>query len=92
MTEATNTLHQAQLRARLHHATITIALQRAQWATKAKLQRQGLRLSSIRYCELRTQAEAYLAYHREELLADAKVTVEQWRLKGFFVKRAQAAA
>ena len=38
-------LAQAKLRATLHHATRTLALQRAMWATKAQLQRQGLRFA-----------------------------------------------
>jgi len=60
MAEANNSLHLAKLRARLHRATITIALQRAQWAIKAKLQRQGLRLSQFKHRDLVIQAEAYL--------------------------------
>ena len=68
MAEATDSVHLTQLRTKLHHATITIALQRALWATKAQLQRQGLKISAFRYCELRTQAEAYLADHREDCL------------------------
>jgi hypothetical protein len=92
MAEATDSVHLTQLRTRLHHATITIALQRALWATKAQLQRQGLKISAFRYCELRTQAEAYLADHREELLAEAAALVERWRQEGFFGKRAQCAA
>jgi hypothetical protein len=91
MTEATDSLHQAQLRARLHRATITIALQRAQWAVKAKLQRQGLRVSQFKHRDLVIQAEAYLAEHREELIAEAKIVVEQWRVNGFFGKRAAKA-
>jgi predicted nucleic acid-binding protein len=91
MAEANNSLHLAKLRSRLHRAAITIALQRAQWAVKAQLQRQGLRLSSIRVCELRTVAEAHLAEHREELIPDVKALVERWRQEGFFGKRAARA-
>ena len=88
MAEATNSIQLAQLRARLHRATRTIALQRAQWAVKAKLQRQGLRVSQFKHRDLVIQAEAYLQDHREELIAEAKVVVEQWRVNGFFGKRA----
>jgi|SoimicMinimDraft_9_1059737.scaffolds.fasta_scaffold244360_1 hypothetical protein len=43
-------LAQAKLRATLHHATRTLALQRAMWATKAQLQRQGLHSPCWRRC------------------------------------------
>jgi hypothetical protein len=39
--------------------------------------------------ELRVRAEAYLTAHREELIAEASLVVERWRLEGFFGKRAQ---
>jgi hypothetical protein len=38
--------------------------------------------------ELVTRAEVYLAAHREELIAEARVVVERWRLEGKFGKRA----
>jgi hypothetical protein len=90
MTEATHTLQLAQLRARLRHAAYTISLQAALKATKRRLQSQGLRVNQIPMRDLRALAEAYLAQHREALLADASELVEQWRLEGFFGKRALA--
>ena len=84
-------LAQAKLRATLHHATRTLALQRAMWATKAQLQRQGLRVAQFTHRDLVIQAEAYLQDHREELLKEASLVVEQWRRNGFFGKRAQCA-
>jgi hypothetical protein len=91
MAEATNSLQLQQLRSRLHRATRTPALQAAERAIKRKLQAQGLRLSQVRYVELRTRAEAYFVGHRAELIPEAAALVEQWRLNGFFGRRAQCA-
>jgi hypothetical protein len=91
MTEATNSVHLAKLRARLHHATITIALQAAMKITKHQLRAQGLKPMYMPHRELRVRAEAYLTAHREELIAEASLVVERWRLEGFFGKRARDA-
>jgi hypothetical protein len=85
MTEATNSVHLAKLRARLHHATIT--LQAAMKITKHQLRAQGLKPMHMPHRELRVRAEAYLK-DREELIAEASVVVERWSLEGFFGKRA----
>ena len=90
MTEATNSVHLAKLRARLHHATITLALQAAMKITKHQLRAQGLKPMHMPHRELRVRAEAYLK-DREELIAEASVVVERWRLEGFFGKRARDA-
>jgi HEPN domain-containing protein len=76
-----------QLRASMSLATNTLARQAALKAAKAKLQAQGLRPSAISHRELVTRAEAYLAEHREELIADAKEIVERWQAEGVFGKR-----
>jgi hypothetical protein len=91
MVEARHTLHLAQLRARLHFATRTLALQAAMKITKRRLQAQGLKVSHFPQREIRTQAEVYLCAHRETLIAEARVTVERWRRDGFFGTRAQCA-
>ena len=88
MTEATNSVYLAKLRARLHHATITIALQAAMEITKHQLRAQGLKPMHMPHRELRVRAEAYLK-DREELIAEASLVVERWRLEGLFGKRAQ---
>jgi hypothetical protein len=92
MAEATESLRLIQLRTTLHFATMTLALQAAMKITKRRLQAQGLKVSHLPMRELRARAEAYLAEHRDELIADAKQIVEQWRRNGFFGKRAQCAA
>ena len=89
MSEATQRLQQDKLRARLHFATRTLALQRAMWATKRKLRAQGLKVSHFPRRELVTLAEVYLAQHREALLSEASQIVERWRVEGFFGKRAK---
>jgi hypothetical protein len=57
--------------------------------TKRRLQAQGLKVSHYPLRELRARAEAYLSDHREELIAEAKQTVERWRAEGFFGRRAR---
>jgi hypothetical protein len=89
MTEATNSVHLAKLRASMVMATRTLALQRAMWATKRKLRAQGLKVSHFPRRELVTLAEVYLAQHREALLSEASQIVERWRVEGFFGKRAK---
>ena len=90
MAEAHNSVHLTQLRTRLHHATITIALQAAMKITKHQLRAQGLKPMHMPHREVRVRAEAYLK-DREELIAEASVVVERWRLEGFFGKRARDA-
>jgi hypothetical protein len=70
-------------------ATNTLALQRAMNLTKRQLQAQGLKPNHFSLRELRGRAEQYLAEHREELIAEAKVVVERWRVEAFFGKRAR---
>jgi hypothetical protein len=79
----------ATLAASMTLATNTLALQAAMKAAKHQLQAQGLRPTHFSHRELVLRAEAYLAAHREELVAEAKQIVERWRVEGFFGKRAR---
>jgi hypothetical protein len=87
MTEANASLHLTQLRASMSLATNTLALQRAMKAAKAKLQAQGLRVSQFSHRDLVIRAEAYLAEHRAELIAEAREIVARWQAEGVFGKR-----
>ena len=84
MVEANHTLQEAQLRARLHFATNTLALQAALNSTKRRLQAPGLKVNHFPLRELKLRAEAYLAEHREELITEAKTVVAQWQQEGYF--------
>jgi hypothetical protein len=88
MAEAPITLAQTKLRATMIQATRTRALQVAMNHAKHQLRAKGFRVSQYSRRELVTHAEQYLADHREALLANAKAEVEQWRLQGFFGRRA----
>jgi hypothetical protein len=88
MAEANHSVQLTKLRASMALATNTLARQRALKAAKAKLQAQGLRPSHFSHRDLVIRAEAYLAEHREELIAEARPIVERWRVEGFFGKRA----
>lgn len=87
MAEANHTLQLTKLHASMTIATRTRALQVAMDHAKRRLQAQGLRVSQFSHRELVLRAEQYLAAHREELIADAKATVEQWAAEGVFGKR-----
>jgi hypothetical protein len=87
MVEATLSVHQAQLRASMSLATNVLARQAALKAAKHRLQAQGVRPSHYSHRELVIRAEAYLADHREELIAEAKQIVERWQAAGVFGKR-----
>jgi hypothetical protein len=78
---------QAQVRASMSLATMTLARQAALKAAKAKLQAQGLRVSQFSRRELTLRAEACLAAHREEPIAEAREIVERWQAEGMFGKR-----
>jgi hypothetical protein len=91
MAEAIDSVHLAQLRTRLHRATITLARQRAIKATKRQLQAQGLKPTHFSHRDLVIRAEEYLAQHHTELVAEAKQTVERWIAEGRFGKRPRAA-
>ena len=78
---------QAQLRARLAQAAITLGRQQAIKAVKRALAAQGLKPQHIPMREIAAAARDYLAAH-PELIAEAKPIIEQWRTEGFFGKRA----
>jgi hypothetical protein len=88
MTEATNSVHLAKLRASMSMATRVLALQAATDATKRELQAHGKKVAHMPRRDLRSLAEAYLQDHQEALLAEASLVVERWRLEGKFGKRA----
>ena len=80
---------QAQLRASMSLATHTLARQAAMKATKRQLQAQGFKVNRFPHRDIVSRAEAYLAAHREELIAEAREIVARWRVEGFFGKRAR---
>jgi hypothetical protein len=68
-------------------ATNVLARQAASKEAKRQLQAQGLRPSQFSLRELTLRAEAYLAAHREELVAEAREIVARWQAEGVFGKR-----
>ena len=87
MVEATHNVQQAQLRARLAQAAMTLAKYEAEKAVKQALKGQGLKPQYIPRREIVREAKEYLALH-PELIAEAKPIVEHWCREGFFGKRA----
>lgn len=83
------TAYQAALRARMITAACTLAHQRALQATKFALQARGLKVVNFSHRELGLLAIEYGKRNAEQLLNDAAATIEQWRVEGFFGKRAQ---
>jgi len=65
------------------------ALRRAKDAVKCSIRAHGLKPNHYSARELTVWAEVYLDDHRDELLAEAKTTVERWTAEGVFGKRAQ---
>jgi hypothetical protein len=51
-------------------------------AAKHQLQAQGLRPTHFSHRDLVIRAEAYLADHREELIAEAREIVARWEREG----------
>jgi lysylphosphatidylglycerol synthetase-like protein (DUF2156 family) len=87
---APDSKRQAQVRANMGMAVNVLARQAALKAAKAKLQAQGFRPSHFSHRDLVIRAEAYLAEHREELIAEAKAIVDRWQAEGFFGKRSRS--
>jgi hypothetical protein len=75
----------------LTFATHSRALQMATDRTKQKLRAQGLKVSQFTQAQLRTQAEAYLQDHRDELIPAAKEDALRWCAEGMLGKRVQKA-
>ena len=86
----TLTLREAMDRAKQGQVVATLARRAAINATKRELKAQGL-TRPLPPSEIVPLANAYLAAHRAELIAEAKATVERWRVEGFFGKRAAQA-
>jgi len=100
MVEATPTVTQtlapnyAQRRAaeRMRIAVRVEALRRARAGVKTAIQREGrIKLSQVPPREITVMAEAYVLAHRE-IIVEARAKVEEWRVEGFFGKRAALAA
>jgi hypothetical protein len=89
MAEANASLHLTHLRASMGMAVNVLARQAAIKAAKRHLQAEGLRPSHYSHRELTLRAEACLAAHRAELIAEAREIVERWQAEGFFGKRAK---
>ena len=87
MAEATDSVHQAKVRASMGAAVMVLARQRAIKAVKRGLQARGLRPHHMPHREIIAAADAYLADHRAELIAEATPIVERWWAEGFFGKR-----
>jgi hypothetical protein len=96
MVEATQSLRQAPsqaqpsavLRARMSQAVIVLARQEAIKAVKREIQREGRRkVSQVPMREIIAMANKYMAEH-PELIDEPRPIVEQWRVEGFFGKRA----
>jgi len=83
------TAYQAALRARMIGAACTLAHQRALQATKFALRARGHKITAFSHRELSLLAIEYAKRNGEELLNGAAATVEQWRVEGWFGKRAQ---
>jgi hypothetical protein len=82
-------LAEAKLRAKMGTATLTLARLKAIKAAKHALRAQGHKPDRMHRYEIAEVGEAYLAVHRAELIAEAKVIIERWREEGFFGKRAK---
>jgi hypothetical protein len=89
MAEAILSLAQAQLRASMGMAVNVLARQAAMKAAKRQFQARGLRPHHTSHREIIAAADAYLADHRAELIAEATPIVERWQAEGFFGKRAR---
>jgi hypothetical protein len=71
----------------LNAAVMTLARRKAINVTKEQLRAEGL-TRPLPPSDILPLANAYLVAHREELISEAKATVERWRVEGVFGKRA----
>jgi hypothetical protein len=69
-------------------ATWTRAMMLARQAVKQALHKQAIRLCEVDAKDISSWAQVYLEDH-PALIADARLAVEQWTMKGVFGKRAQ---
>ena len=88
-TKAPLSNYEAQLRVKMITGACTLAHQRAIAATKQALRARGLKIADFSHREISLLAIEYAKRNGEELLNDAAETVEQWRVEGYFGKRAQ---
>ena len=77
MAEANDSVHQAQVRATMGAATITLARRAAIKATKAELHAQGLRPNHI-HVETRRPSKRVPRPASSRAIAEAKEIVERW--------------
>ena len=92
MDEANHRLPQAPAISQAQRTALAVIARRAAIReTKAEMQRQGRKPATIPHRDIVAAANEYLRNHRAELIAEAKQTVERWRLEGFFGKRARDA-
>jgi hypothetical protein len=89
MVEASHSVQQAKVHASMGAAVMVLARQRAIKAVKRQFQARGLRPHHTSHREIIAAADAYLADHRAELIAEATPIVERWQAEGFFGKRAR---
>jgi hypothetical protein len=80
-------LAEARLRARMGTATLVLARLKAIKAAKHALRAQGHKPDRMHRWQIDEVGEAYLAAHKAELIAEAKVIIERWRVEGFFGER-----
>jgi hypothetical protein len=93
MVEATPSLTQAQRQAQRQALAEQVECEpRAREEIKDQIRRQGkVKLSRVPHREITAMARARLfedAEYRSRLIEEAKVIVEEWRVEGFFGKRA----
>jgi hypothetical protein len=62
---------------RLRGATITLARQQAKRRVQAQIKAEGKRVHEYSHKQLMLMADEYLAAHREELMAQARVLAEE---------------
>ena len=97
MVEAISSLTQAQRQAqRQLQAVRVLCERRAQEEVKDQIRREGrVKLRSVPRREIIAMARTRLvddAAYRARLIEEAKLIVEEWRVEGFFGKRAALAA
>jgi hypothetical protein len=87
MAEANPRISQS-LRFSMTGAVMTLAQREAEKAVKQAIRDKGIRkVSQVKRSEIMAMAREYLAEH-PELMEQMKPVIEQWRVEGFFGKRA----
>ena len=95
MVETIHSVAQAQRLAQRQTIAVRVLCERrAQEEIKDQIRRQGkIKLSNVPRHHIQRLARAALedAEYRSRLIAEAKLIVEEWRVEGFFGKRAAQA-